>query len=69
MNYAQLHFHSNITVVLRDNGCVAFPYQCDNWDGCYYGYGVGLYKRGSSDERGQLCEKTSRVWTCVIELL
>jgi hypothetical protein len=31
---AQLHFHGDGAVVLRDS-----------WDGRYYGYGVGLYKR------------------------
>jgi hypothetical protein len=30
---------------------------------------VRYIKEVTSNELGQLCEKTSRVWTCVIELL
>jgi ribosomal protein L30E len=45
-----LRFHSNATLNERH----------------YYGYGRAVYKEVTSNELGQLCEKTSRVQTCVI---
>jgi hypothetical protein len=33
----------------------------------YYGYGRAVYKEVTSNELGQLCERTSRVRTCVID--
>jgi hypothetical protein len=74
-----VHFHSNVTVLLHNNGFVAVTEQCKRKH--YYGYGGVVYKGeisselGSwvlgSEERGRTScvKRTSRVRTCVIELL
>jgi hypothetical protein len=49
MTYAPLHFHSNITVLLHNNGFVAVTQQF-KWKH-YYGYGGVIYKGEISDER------------------
>jgi hypothetical protein len=48
MTYAPLHFHSNVTVLLHNNGFVALTQQFKRKH--YYGYGSVIYKGEISGE-------------------
>jgi hypothetical protein len=50
MIYAPLHFHSNVIVLLHNNGFVAVTQQFKGKH--YYGYGGVVYKGEISNELG-----------------